>query len=66
MPFVHRASNDQVQAVYEQYLYGVGEMALADPDLVAFFHRNIPQASRVLAPNRILPWPVFLKICLRS
>ncbi len=53
MPSVHRASNDQVQAVYEQYLYGTGELALADPDLVAFFHRNIPQASRVLADN----WP---------
>ena len=53
MPFVHRASNDQVQAVYEQYLYGTGELALADPDLVAFFHRNIPRASWVLADN----WP---------
>ena len=51
MPFVHCASNDQVQAVYEQYLYGMGELALADPDLVAFFHRNIPQASRLLADN---------------
>ena len=53
MSLVHRASNDQVQAVYEQYLYGTGELALADPDLVAFFHRNIPQASRVVADN----WP---------
>ena len=53
MPLIHRASKDQVQAVYEQYLYGTGEFALAAPDLVAFFHRNIPLASRVLTDN----WP---------
>ena len=53
MPLVDRASKDQVQAVYEQYLYGTGGLALAAPDLVAFFHRNIPRASWVLADN----WP---------
>ena len=37
IPFVLRAANDQVPAVYEQYLYGMGELVLADPDLVAFF-----------------------------
>mgnify|MGYP000858242913 len=49
MPYVHRDAEGTILAVYEEFVEGTEEVDPADPALVEFVRRNLPQAGNVLS-----------------